>query len=126
MKFQNNWKEKNKLESEEPRHGALLGLRPGAGPAATNQKKKRNSSDMGRRRVACPVSCMGSALRAKRTGLRDLALGLLTRVHARLLRVHVDAVRDFGRRRGSSNGPRATGRAASHFPFSGSCVVSNI
>ena len=53
-------KKKSKLESEEPRHGPLLGLGPGAGPAATNQKIKRKSGGMDRRRVACPVSCTGA------------------------------------------------------------------
>ena len=46
----------------------------------------------------------GSALRARRTGLRDLALGLLTRVYARRLRVHVDAGRDVGRGAATSVG----------------------
>ena len=50
------------------------------------------------------VDRTGSALRASCTGLCDLRLGLLTRVYARRLRVHVDAGRDAGRGAATSVG----------------------
>ena len=59
---------------------------------------------VGRGAVAEIIPGTVLALRARRTGLRDLRLGLLTRVYARRLRVHVDAGRDAGRGAATSVG----------------------
>ena len=69
-----------------------------------DQPEKKEVQRHGPPPCGMPGVVHGSALRARRTGLRGLRLGLLTRVHARRLRVHVDAGRDAGRGAATSGG----------------------